>query len=81
MTYSIVARDPQTGQLGVAVQTFNLAVGAWVPWAAGGVGAVATQALVERSYGTRGLEQMGEGKTAPEVLDRLLSTETALSKV
>jgi uncharacterized Ntn-hydrolase superfamily protein len=75
MTYSIVARDPQTGQLGVAVQTFNLAVGTWVPWAAGGVGAVATQALAERSYGTRGLELIREGKSAPEALQTLLAAD------
>ena len=48
MTYSIIARDPETGQFGVAVQTFNLAVGTWVPWAAGGVGVVATKAVGER---------------------------------
>ena len=46
MTYSIVARDPESGQLGVAVQTCWFAVGALVPWAVAGVGAVATQAMV-----------------------------------
>jgi uncharacterized Ntn-hydrolase superfamily protein len=73
MTYSIVARDEETDQLGVAVQTFNLATGAWVPWAAPGVGAVATQALAERSYGTRGLALMREGRTAGEALASLLA--------
>ena len=67
MTYSIVAREPETGQLGVAVQTFNLAVGTWVPWAAGGVGAVATQAVAERRYGTSGLDLMRGGYTATTV--------------
>jgi uncharacterized Ntn-hydrolase superfamily protein len=75
MTYSIVARDPDTGQMGVAVQTFNLAVGTWVPWAQGGVGAVATQALAERSYGTLGLRLMDGGHTAPEALSALLAVD------
>ncbi|MDQ4077160.1 MAG: DUF1028 domain-containing protein [Chloroflexota bacterium] len=75
MTYSIVARDPESGQLGVAVQTFNLAVGMWVPWAEGGVGAVATQARTERSYGTLGLDLIRGGKTAGEALSALLSID------
>lgn len=75
MTYSIVARDKQTGQMGVAVQTCNLAVGTWVPWAAGGVGLVATQALAERSYGTLGLDLMRGGKTAPDSLKALCSID------
>lgn len=75
MTYSIVARDPQTGHLGVAVQTFNLAVGTWVPWAEAGVAAIATQALAERSYGTLGLDLIRGGKTADEVLTALLSID------
>lgn len=75
MTYSIVARDPHSGEMGVAVQTFNLAVGTWVPWAQGGVGAVATQALAERSYGTLGLRLIDGGKTAPEALTALLAVD------
>ncbi|MBS3784092.1 MAG: DUF1028 domain-containing protein [Anaerolineae bacterium] len=75
MTYSIVARDARTGQLGVAVQTFNLATGTWVTWAEGGVGAVATQALAERSYGTLGLDLIRGGKTAEEALTALLATD------
>jgi uncharacterized Ntn-hydrolase superfamily protein len=51
VTYSIVARDPQTGQLGVAMQTAMFAAGASVPWARAGVGAVATQAMGEAAYG------------------------------
>ncbi|HEX6302587.1 MAG TPA: DUF1028 domain-containing protein, partial [Anaerolineales bacterium] len=62
-------------QFGAAVQTCNLAVGTWVPWAAGGIGVVATQALAERSYGTRGLELMRAGKSAPETLKALLSLD------
>jgi uncharacterized Ntn-hydrolase superfamily protein len=76
VTYSIVARDTETGHLGVAVQTFNLAVGTWVPWAEGGVGAVATQALAERSYGPLGLGLIRGGKTAPEALSSLLATDS-----
>ena len=75
MTYSIVAREPETGQLGVAVQTFNLAVGTWVPWAAGGAGAVATQAVAERRYGTSGLDLMRGGYTAVQTLNALLATD------
>lgn len=75
MTYSIIARDPHTGQMGVAVQTFNLAVGTWVPWAAGSVGVVATQATAERSYGTSGLELMRGGYTADQALRALLAAD------
>ncbi|HEV2169874.1 MAG TPA: DUF1028 domain-containing protein, partial [Candidatus Binatus sp.] len=55
-TYSIVARDPDTGQLGVAVQSHYFAVGSVVTWAEAGVGAVATQAFGEPSYGKLGLD-------------------------
>jgi uncharacterized Ntn-hydrolase superfamily protein len=75
MTYSIVARDPGTGQMGVAVQTCNLAVGSWVPWAEAGVGAVATQAVAERSYGTLGLSLMRGKKSAGEALTALLAAD------
>lgn len=75
MTYSIVARDPESGQFGVAVQTFNLAVGTWVPWAEGGTGAVATQALADRSYGTLGLDLIRGGKTAEDALSALLAVD------
>src|SRR6185436_7643790 len=57
-TFSIVARDPDTGEIGVAVQSHYFAVGPIVPWAEPGVGAVATQSLVEVSYGPKGLELM-----------------------
>ena len=75
MTYSIIARDPETGQMGVAVQTCNLAVGTWVPWAAGSVGVVATQATAERRYGTSGLDLMEAGLNAQETLQALLAAD------
>lgn len=75
MTYSIIARDTKTGHLGAAVQTCNLAVGTWVPWAAGGVGVVATQAVAERQYGTSGLDLMRGGYTAGQALRALLAVD------
>ncbi|GIX16723.1 MAG: hypothetical protein KatS3mg119_0909 [Rhodothalassiaceae bacterium] len=74
-TYSIVARDPETGQLGVAVQSHWFSVGSVVAWAKAGVGAVATQSFVEPSYGPLGLALMEAGKTAPEALKALLATD------
>jgi uncharacterized Ntn-hydrolase superfamily protein len=71
-TYSIVARDPETGQLGVAVQSHWFSVGALVPWARAGVGAVATQSFVDVRYGTEGLALMQEGKSAQDALKQLL---------
>jgi len=68
MTYSIVARDPESGALGVAVQTCMFAVGATVPWARAGVGAVATQAFAERAYGRRCLEAIAGGASAEDAL-------------
>lgn len=75
MTFSIVARDPQTGELGIAVQSKFLAVGAVVPWAKAGIGAIATQAWANTSYGPRGLELLANGFSAPEVLQQLISTD------
>ncbi len=75
MTYSIVARDPQTGELGVAVQSHWFSVGPIVPWALAGVGAVATQANVEISYGPRALELMQRGATGPEALEQLVAED------
>jgi uncharacterized Ntn-hydrolase superfamily protein len=74
-TYSIVARDPQTGQMGVAVQSHWFSVGSIVSWAEAGVGAVATQSFVDPSYGPLGLKLMGSGKSAPEALRALLVTD------
>lgn len=72
-TYSIVARDPQTGQMGVAVQSHWFSVGGVVPWAEAGVGAVATQSIADPSYGPLGLALMRSGKSAPEALKALLA--------
>jgi uncharacterized Ntn-hydrolase superfamily protein len=72
-TFSIVARDPRTGELGVAVQSHWFSVGASVPWAEAGVGAVATQSFVDPSYGRLGLELMRTGKSAPDALKSLLA--------
>jgi uncharacterized Ntn-hydrolase superfamily protein len=69
MTYSIVARDSKTGELGVGVQTCMFAVGSVVPWAEAGVGAVATQAMSEVAYGWRCLAAMKNGASAPEALE------------
>ena len=72
MTYSIVARDDDSGQLGVGVQSHYFSVGSLVSWAEAGVGAVATQSVIEPDYGPRGLAQMRQGSSAPEALGRLL---------
>lgn len=74
-TYSIVARDPATGELGVAVQSHWFSVGPIVPWAEAGVGAVATQSFVDPSYGPLGLAMMRSGKDAPSTLRGLLSAD------
>jgi len=73
VTYSIVARDPKSGEMGVAVQTDWFAVGNVVTWAEPGVGAVATQSFAEVSYGPLGLDLMRGGKAAPEALRALLA--------
>jgi uncharacterized Ntn-hydrolase superfamily protein len=75
MTFSIVARDPATGQLGVAVATCALAVGRAAPWARAGVGAVATQALSQRGYGPRLLDRLAAGEAAEDALDQLLARD------
>src|SRR5712692_8542807 len=74
-TYSIVARDLATGELGVAVQSHWFSVGTAVPWAEAGVGAVATQSFVETSYGPLGLELMRAGRSAPDALRGLLAAD------
>lgn len=75
MTYSIVARDPQTGQFGVAVQSHFLGVGPVVPWLAAGVGAVATQASVNITLGPLGLELLQAGRSAEVALRALLASD------
>jgi uncharacterized Ntn-hydrolase superfamily protein len=74
-TYSIVARDSNTGELGVAVQSNYFSVGTDVTWAEPGVGAVATQAIVDVAYGPRGLALMSKGATAQEALDALVAKD------
>ncbi len=71
MTFSIVARDLQAGELGIAVQSKFLAVGAVVPWARAGVGAIATQSWANTTYGPRGLELLASGLPASEVMAQL----------
>ena len=70
-TFSIVARDPETGELGIAVQSKFIAVGAVVPWAKAGVGAVATQSYANTTYGPRGLELLAKGVEPSDVLKQL----------
>ena len=72
-TFSIVARDPATGDLGVAVQSHWFAVGTLVTWAEPGVGAIATQSFVEPSYGPLGLALMRDGVAAADALAKLVA--------
>lgn len=74
-TFSIVARDPATGELGVAVQSKYFSVGHVVPWAEAGVGVIATQANVNAGYGLKGLDLLREGLGAEQVRDRLLAED------
>lgn len=74
-TYSIVARDENTGQMGVGVQSHWFSVGTAVSWAEAGAGAVATQSFVNKSFGPRGLELLRKGLSAQQVVDSLLSND------
>ncbi|MBI2682060.1 MAG: DUF1028 domain-containing protein [Acidobacteriales bacterium] len=74
-TFSIVARDPQTGEIGVAVQSHWFAVGQRVAWAEAGVGAVATQSFTDPAYGKLGLDMMRAGKSAPDALLELVTKD------
>ena len=74
-TFSIVARDPATGQMGVAVQSHWFSVGSIVPWAAAGVGAIATQSMVNPNYGSLGLDLLRGGLPAAAVLKALLAAD------
>ena len=74
-TYSIVARDAQTGELGVAVQSHWFSVGSTVTWAEAGVGAIATQSFIDPAYGRLGLELMRAGKSAPDALRALVAAD------
>ncbi|MDE3134097.1 MAG: DUF1028 domain-containing protein, partial [Acidobacteriota bacterium] len=75
MTYSIVARDQQTGELGVAVQSHWFGVGPLVPWARPGVGAIATQANVRVASGPEALELLAAGVSAADALARLIAAD------
>jgi uncharacterized Ntn-hydrolase superfamily protein len=77
-TYSLVAWDSATGDLGVVVQSKFPNVGGLVPWARAGVGAVATQSLSNTAYGERGLELMAGGATAERALREVMRTDTML---
>jgi len=75
MTFSIVARDPQKGELGIAVQSKFLGVGAVVPWAKAGIGAIATQSWANTSYGPHGLDLLENGLSADQVLTQLTQND------
>jgi uncharacterized Ntn-hydrolase superfamily protein len=75
LTYSIVARDPDTGQLGVAAQSCYFALGAVLPWAQAGVGAVATQSMVDPGYGPRCLELLAAGADAADALAQVRAAD------
>src|SRR5215472_18047522 len=75
MTWSIVARDPDSGAFGVAVTTKFFAVGALCPHAASGTGALATQALVNPTFGPRGLKLLAEGVPAPDLVRILIASD------
>lgn len=74
-TFSIVARDPKTGEMGVAVQSHWFSVGSIVTWGEAGVGVVATQSIVDPGYGMKGLDLMRQGTSAPDALQRLLAAD------
>lgn len=75
-TFSIVARDPNTGEMAVAVQSHWFSVGTGVSWGEAGVGVVATQSFTNKSFGLRGLELLKKGKSPQEALDILLSDDS-----
>jgi uncharacterized Ntn-hydrolase superfamily protein len=74
-TFSIVACDPRTGELGIAVQSRFLGVGAVVPWAKSGVGAVATQSLANTTYGPEGLKLLASGATPDDAIKQLTADD------
>lgn len=74
-TYSITARDENTGELAVGVQSHWFSVGTAVPWAEAGVGVVATQSFIDKSYGTKGLALLKDGYTAQQALDSLIKAD------
>ena len=74
-TFSIVARDEKTGEMAVGVQSHWFSVGTSVPWAEAGVGAVATQSFVDKSYGPKALALLKKGFTAQQAMDSLTSAD------
>ncbi|MDE0569472.1 MAG: DUF1028 domain-containing protein [Verrucomicrobiales bacterium] len=76
-TFSIIGSDPDTGELGVAVQSKIVAVGAVVPWARAGIGAIATQSFANVSYGQKGLELLKKGKSPKDVIVLLTENDAA----
>jgi len=76
MTWSIIARDSATGQIGIAVATRFFAVGARVPYIAAGIGAVATQALINPYYGIDGLKLLREGRSPQDIVAALLAGDS-----
>jgi uncharacterized Ntn-hydrolase superfamily protein len=74
-TFSIVARDPKTGEMGVAVQSHWFSVGSIVTWGEAGVGVVATQSIVDPGYGLKGLDLMRRAVSGPDALKRLLAAD------
>lgn len=74
-TYSIVARDPNTGEMGVAVQSHWFSIGTLVPWGKAGVGVIATQSFIETRYGSTGLKMMEDGWSAPQTLKSLVTAD------
>lgn len=74
-TYSIVARDPRTGEMGVAVQSHWFAIGSLVPWGKAGVGVVATQSFIDTRYGTSGIKLMEEGWSAKQALQAIKAAD------
>jgi uncharacterized Ntn-hydrolase superfamily protein len=79
-TYSIVARDAETGQLGVAVQTHQMGVGRIVPWLLPGIGALATQSMANVSFGPMGLAMLQEKVPAPKVIEALVASDKEAHK-
>src|ERR1700731_4559214 len=76
MTWSIIARDTSTGRFGIAVATRFFAVGARVPYIAAGIGAIATQALVNPYYGIEGLKLLPEGRSPGDIIDSLIAADS-----
>lgn len=79
-TFSIVGYDPKTQEWGIAVQSKFIAVGAVVPWAKAGVGAIATQSYANTTFGPKGLELLAQGKLAQEVLELLIAEDPGQAK-